>query len=191
MVQQESNLDPVTGKPIKTKPQNANQNNPPDPPEGAETDFAARIKQLLLEYGPELLAMLGFGYLVATDDDAEPPEHPPEGSQICMRVNKNWSNPSVPIPQATQIGAASFQINKASDTTNRTTLNPLPNDGHEWFRTAAGECRKWTVEEREIIRAALKKRKQMKEAYIRKYGCKTPKRHCKKYRYPSRRYCSC
>ena len=84
---------------------------------------------------------------------------------------KCWKLTFIP----SEVSAAKLQSN------NPTMLNPLPNDGNQWFRTAAGECRKWLPHEKKLIKAAMKKRKAMKEAYVRKYGCLHPKRKCHKF----------
>ena len=174
----------------------------PVPPEGND-----KVKDFFNQFGDELLGLAGMAALLgfhSNDDDDEEgglPQHPPEG-ESCMLVHPDWKHPDLetlepitvlPIAAAAlgvpPAGPGQFAASSATGAAGAGVpapqkLNPLPTfdpvSGRpaEYFRTAAGECRKWFPEEAAVIKQALKKRKQMKEAYMRKYGCKTPKRVC-------------
>lgn len=152
------------------------------------------------------LAFVGLDLAEQFDDDGNPippseDSENPESGGVCLRMPMPMIHPDHPLPQTTQIGAATDPVPDGapssapmSDTNahpHPQKLNPLPNDGFTWFRTAAGECRKWSHAEQALIKKALAKRKAMREAYLRKNGCRAPKRVCRTYPAYRRRYCHC
>ena len=119
--------------------------------------------------------------------------------------------------QATTIGAASDTGNsnetpeeRMANGTNyddsgvhRMFLDDLPSSmsigangttEDSWFRTAAGECRRWRPEEKKWAKLASRRRREARTRFLKKHGCKYPKRICRQYRggcrHSSRRTCA-
>lgn len=192
-------VDPITGtvvppqgttgiQPIRPPPTSGplySPNNPKPP------HVAQRIGMFALRFSEVAASLGGIGFMlygILADSEEDPPQL---GDAACLLIRHTLQRSDYTPPQDTvnRIAPAALQ---ASDPLERTTLNPLPGPSSQWFRTAAGECRKWTPEEKALIKVALKKRKQMREAYMRKFGCNTPRKICYKIMpNGSRKRCMC
>ena len=173
--------------------------------------FRERLTRFAADWGDDIISAIGLLAFIdpgSEEDDIDPITGEPKEPELCYRMSPSFVSPREEIEKfvdsvnALTVAPAALKVSAAQDKMDideenmPTMLNPLPNDGNQWFRTAAGECRKWLPHEKKLIKAAMKKRKAMKDAYVRKYGCLVPKRICHTRQYKPRfcassKRCSC